>query len=72
MRAEISITRRDVYTVSGSLDVSLYEVRANLNDEYIQDLRLDRADDLISLRDALSEYIERNNLTPTETNPTQP
>lgn len=72
MRAEISINRRDVYTPGGSLDTSLYEVQANIDNEYIQDIQLECAEDLITLRDALSEYIERNNITSTESNTPQP
>lgn len=71
MRAVISINRRDVYTPGGSYDTSLYEVQANLDDEYIQDIQLEHAEDLITLRDALTEYIERNNITPTDTNTEQ-
>lgn len=71
MRAVISINRRDVYTPGGSYDTSLYEVQANIGDEYIQDIQLEHAEDLISLRDALAEYIERNNITTTDTNTEQ-
>lgn len=66
MRAEFSINRRDVYTTGGSFDSSLYEVQANIDNEYIQDIQLECAEDLITLRDALTEYIERNNITSTE------
>lgn len=71
MRARISISRRDVYTPGGSYDTTLYEVQANLDDEYIQDIQLEHAEDLITLRDALTEYIERNNITTTDTNTEQ-
>lgn len=71
MRAEISINRRDVYSTDGGLDTSLYEVQANIGNEYIQDIQLECAEDLITLRDALSEYIERNNITTTDTNTEQ-
>lgn len=71
MRAVISINRRDVYTPGGSYDTSLYEVQANIGDEYIQDIQLECAEDLINLRDALAEYIERNNITTTDTNTEQ-
>lgn len=68
MKAEISISRRDVYSSDGSFDSSLYEVQANIGNEYIQDIQLECAEDLITLRDALTEFIERNNLTPTPAN----
>lgn len=71
MKAEISISRRDVYSSDGSFDFSLYEVQANIGNEYIQDIQLECAEDLITLRDALSDYIERNNLIPTDTNTEQ-
>lgn len=71
MRAEISISRRDAYSTDGGFDTSLYEVQANIGNEYIQDIQLECAEDLITLRDALTEYIERNNLTPTDTNSEQ-
>ena len=72
MRAEISIKRCDVYTDVGNFDTSLYEIQANLGNDYIQDLQLEHPEDLICLRDALSEYITRNNLTTTENTPEQP
>lgn len=68
MRAEFSINRRDVYTSSGHFDTTLYEIQANIDKEYLQDIQLECAEDLITLRDALSEFIERNNITPTDTN----
>lgn len=71
MRAEISINRRDVYSTDGSFDSSLYEVQANIGDEYIQDIQLEHAEDLITLRDALAEYIDRNNIAATDTNTEQ-
>lgn len=71
MRARISISRRDVYTISGRFDTSLYEIQSNLDDELIQDMQLECVEDLIALRDALSEFIERNNLIPTDTNTEQ-
>lgn len=71
MRAEIAINRRDVYSTDGSFDYSLYEVQANIGDEYIQDIQLECAEDLITLRDAITEYIERNNITTTKTNTEQ-
>ena len=71
MRAVISINRRDVFSTDGSLDSSLYEIQANIGDEYIQDIQLECAEDLITLRDALAEYIERNNITTTDTNTEQ-
>lgn len=71
MKAEISISRRDVYTTDGSFDTSLYEIQVESNGEYIQDLQLEGAAELLNLRNALSEYIERNNLIPTDTNTEQ-
>lgn len=72
MRAEISINRRDVYSTDGNFDSSLYEVQANIGNEYIQDIQLEEAGDLITLRDALSEYIERNILKHNNPNTEQP
>lgn len=72
MRAEISINRRDVYSTDGSFDTSLYEIQANIGNEYIQDIQLEEAGDLITLRDALSEYIERNILKHNNPNTEQP
>lgn len=71
MRAEISISRRYVYAPDGGFDTTLYEVSANIGNEYIQDIQLEHAEDLIILRDALAEYIERNNITTTDTNTEQ-
>lgn len=72
MSLEISIGRRDVYTTAGAFDTSLYEIQTNSGGEFIQDLQLESAEELLALRDALSEFISRNNLTTTQTNPLQP
>lgn len=71
MKAEISINRRDVYAPDGSFDTTLYEVSANIGNEYIQDIQLEHAEDLITLRDALAEYIERNQLSTSNANTEQ-
>lgn len=71
MSLVISIGRRDVYTTDGRFDTSVYEVQTESDGEYIQDIQLECAEDFITLRDALSEYIERNNLIPTNTNTDQ-
>lgn len=65
MSLTISIGRRDIYTTAGVLDTSLYEIQADSDGEIIQDLQLEGAEELLVLRDALAEYIERNNITPT-------
>lgn len=64
MNAEISVARRDVYTSAGMLDTTLYEVQAAIDGELIQDIQFEHPEDLIALRDILTEYIERNNLVP--------
>lgn len=66
MSIEISIARREVYTTNGSFATSVYEIQANENDEIIQELQLDSAAELLCLRDALSHYIDTNNLKRTE------
>lgn len=71
MSLVISIGRRDVYSTDGRFDTSIYEIQAESDGEYIQDLQLEGAEELLTLRDALSEYIERNNLVPTDTNTEQ-
>lgn len=72
MSLEISISRRDVYTTAGAFDASLYEIQTNESGELIQVLQLESAEELLALRDALSEFIGRNNLTPTQTTALQP
>ena len=64
MNAEISVARRDVYSPAGLLDTTLYEVQAAIGGELIQDIQFEHPEDLIALRDILTEYIERNNLSP--------
>lgn len=63
MSLTISIARRDIYTTAGVLDTSLYEIQAESDGEFIQDLQLDGVAELLLLRDALAEFIERNNIT---------
>ena len=63
MSAVISIARRDVFTVDGQIDTTLYEVQVEWDGAFIQDLQLESADELIALRDALSAFIAGNSLT---------
>lgn len=71
MSLTVSIARRDVYTSDGKFDTSVYEIQTNSDEEFIQDLQLETAAELVVLRDALTEYIERNNITTTDTNTEQ-
>lgn len=71
MSIEISVARRDVYTTDGSPDTTLYEIQANAGD-FIQDMQFETAADLVTLRDALSHYINKNNLYPTQSDTIQP
>lgn len=72
MNTGISIGRRDIYTTDGRLDTTVYEIQSESDGEYIQDIQLECAEDLITLRDALTEFIERNNITSTDSNTIQP
>lgn len=70
MSLTVSIARRDVYTSDGKFDTSVYEVQTNSDEEFIQDLQLETAAELVALRDALSHFIDNNIFNPSET-PTQ-
>ncbi len=72
MNTTFSIASFDVYTSDGQFDSTLYEVRIIEDGEYSQDIQLESPAELIALRDAVSNFIDRNNITPTESNPTQP
>lgn len=71
MSLTVSIARRDVYTTAGTFDTSLYEIQADSDGEIIRDLELEGAEELLILRDALSEYIKRNNIISSEHNSAQ-
>lgn len=66
MSLTVSIARRDVYTSDGKFDTSLYEIQADSDGEFIQDLQLETAAELVALRDALSHFID-NNISQPET-----
>lgn len=69
MSLTVSIARRDVYTSDGKFDTSLYDIQTNSDGEFIQDLQLDTAAELVALRDALTHFIDNNILqseTPTD------
>lgn len=72
MSLTISIGRRDEYTTDGRFDTSVYEIQANEDGEFIQDMQLSSAEELVILRNALTHYIESNNLTPNEPTNTEP
>ena len=67
MSLEVSISRRDVYTADGTFDTSVYEIQANEDGEFIQDLQLETAAELVALRDALSHFIDNNISQPEKT-----
>lgn len=60
MSLTVSISRRDVYTSDGKFDTSLYEIQTDSDGEFIQDLQLESAAELVALRDALSHFIDNN------------
>lgn len=60
MSLTVSIARRDVYTSDGKFDTSLYEIQTDSDGEFIQDLQLESAAELVTLRDALSHFIDNN------------
>ena len=70
MSMDISISLRTVYETDGSFGDTFYEVEAT-EDEFIQNLQISRAADLVVLRDALSDFIDRNGLQPLTPNPAQ-
>lgn len=61
MRATFSISRRDIFTTSGELDTTLYELRAEIDETFSQDIQLEHIDDLVALRDAIDNYLQINN-----------
>lgn len=62
MSLEISIAWRDVYTTDGQLDTTFYEIHTEEDEEYAQEIHFDSPAALVTLRDALSAYIDSNNL----------
>lgn len=65
MSLEVSIARRDIYTTDGTFDTSVIDIQVNTDEEFYQDLQFERPEHLVALRDALSDYIDRN-LTPAQ------
>ena len=47
MSLTVSIARRDIYTADGRFDTSLYEIQTNSDGEFIQDLQLESAAELV-------------------------
>lgn len=66
MSTSVSIARLDVYNTDGSHDATLYEVRVDEDGEFIQDLQLESAAELVTLRNTLNTYIAQNNLDQSE------
>ena len=66
MSTSVSIARLDVYNLDGSHDATLYEVRVDEDGEFIQDLQLESAAELVTLRNTLNTYIAQNNLDQSE------
>lgn len=66
MSTSVSIARLDVYNPDGSYDATLYEVRVDEDGEFIQDLQLESAAELVTLRNTLNTYIAQNNLDQSE------
>lgn len=66
MSTSVSIARLDVYTVDGAHDTTLYEVRVDQDGEFLQDLQLESAAELVTLRNTLNTYIAQNNLDQSE------
>lgn len=62
MSTTIAISRLEVYTGDGIHDTTLFEVRVEEDQEFLQDIQLSSAKELITLRDALTSYINDNNL----------
>lgn len=66
MSTSVSIARLDVYNADGSYDATLYEVRVDEDGQFIQDLQLESAAELVTLRNTLNTYIAQNNLDQSE------
>lgn len=61
----VAISRFSEYGQDGQLDGTLVEIRVTENDgEFMQAITLDDVSELVTLRDALSAYINDNNLEP--------
>lgn len=62
MSTTVSIARIEVFTVDGSHDTTLYEVRVDQDGGFLQDLQLETAAELVTLHNTLTAYINQNNL----------
>ncbi len=61
MSATVSIAQVDVYGIDGGYDTTVYEVRVD-DGNWEQDLRLESAAELVTLRNTLATYIHDNDL----------
>ena len=69
MSCTVSVSRKDIYTGSGEFDATVFEIQVEEGGEFVQDLQLEDASELITLRNALSDYISKNNLEPVDNEP---
>lgn len=60
MRATVSISRRDIFTTSGELDTTIYEIMAE-TDVSLSRIEIENIDDLVTIREAIDNYLQINN-----------
>lgn len=62
MITDISIARRDAYTAAGEFDCTVYELRIEEDEEYMQHIDLDGTASVMALAEALNHYIAAHHL----------
>lgn len=62
MKTTVSIARTDVYTSFGQYDTTIYEVLVDDGDDFRRSIIIDSYDELLALKNALSDYIAKNGI----------
>lgn len=62
MSCTVSIAKHDIFTTEGELESTLYGIQLEEDGEFVQDMQLQEFSELVVLRDALTTYINNNNL----------
>lgn len=62
MKTTVSIARTDVYTSFGQYDTTIYEVLVEDGDDFRRSIIIDSYDELLTLKNVLSDYIAKNGI----------
>lgn len=60
MITSVSIAIRELYTTAGEYDTQLYAIQATTDDDFMEEMELESIDDMVTLRDALTAFINRH------------